>query len=155
LFYLTSAAVALSDSTLEDQAGGSRFDDLDLDFDFLHVLPSPDELRGSQLGGASPTWTQEGAGTQPGGSQLPGARGGTQPGGSQLPGASGGAQPSPGRLPGLSHEVAGSAAVMATPQPTVDARCHQIHSRDLLAYPREQTHATVKADRLLKKTRRC
>jgi hypothetical protein len=69
-------------------------------------------------------WTQEGAETQPGDSQLPGASGGAQPspGGSQVTGASGGAQPSPGGLPGASHEVAGSAAVMATPQPTADAR---------------------------------
>jgi hypothetical protein len=35
------------DSTLEDQAGGSGFDDLDFDFDFLHALPPQDELGGS------------------------------------------------------------------------------------------------------------
>jgi hypothetical protein len=103
------------DSTLEDQAGGSGFNDLDLDFDFLHGLPSQDELGGSQLGGAPPTRIQEGARTQPRGSQLPGTSGGTQPGGSQLPGASGGVQPSPGVLPGSSREVAGSAAAMVTP----------------------------------------
>jgi hypothetical protein len=51
------------DSTLEDQEGGSGFDDLEFDFDFLHSLPSQDELGGSQLGGSPPTWTQEGAGT--------------------------------------------------------------------------------------------
>jgi hypothetical protein len=96
-----------------------------------------------------------GVGTQPGGSQLPGASGGTHPGGSQLPGASGGAQSSPGGLPGLSHEVTRSAAVMATPQPTADARRWQIHPRDPLMYPSEQTHAAVRANRLQKKARRC
>jgi hypothetical protein len=40
-------------------------------------------------------------------------------------------------------------------QLTADARRRQIHPRDPLMYPREQTHATVRADRLLKKTRRC
>jgi hypothetical protein len=87
-----------------------------------HSLPplrSPDRsFTESQLGGAPPTWTQEGAGTQPGGSQLPGATdeaqpgvsqlpgasGGPSSGGSQLTGASGGAQQSPGgsQLPGAS-----------------------------------------------------
>jgi hypothetical protein len=47
---------------------------------------------------------------------------GMQPGGSQLPGAGGGAQPSPGGLPGSSHDVAGSAAAMGTPQPSADAK---------------------------------
>jgi hypothetical protein len=52
------------DSTLEDQAGG--FEDVNLDmFDFLHGVPSQDELRGLQLGDAPPTWTQKGARTQP------------------------------------------------------------------------------------------
>jgi hypothetical protein len=51
----------------------------DIDFDFLHGAQTQDELKGSQLGGVPPTWTQEGAGTQPGGSQLPGASGGMQP----------------------------------------------------------------------------
>jgi hypothetical protein len=58
-------------------------------------------------------------------------------------GASGGVQPSPGGLPESSHEVVESAAAMATPQPVADARHRQIHPLDLLAYPREQTHATV------------
>jgi hypothetical protein len=118
----------------------------------LHGMQSQDELKESQLGGVPPVWTQEGAGTQPGGSQLPGASGETQPGGSQLPGADGGAQPSPGGLPGSSHEVAGLAASMTTPQPTTDARRRQIHPRDPLTYPREQTHAAVRADRLQKKS---
>jgi hypothetical protein len=52
----------------------------------------------------------------------------------QLPDVSGEAQPSPGGLPGSSHEVAGLAAAMATPQPTADARHRQIHPRDLLTY---------------------
>jgi hypothetical protein len=73
-----------------------------------------------------------------GGSQLPGASGGMQLGGSQLLGASGGAQPSPGGLPGSSQEVAGSVAVMATPQSTTNASRWQIHPRDSLTYPREQ-----------------
>jgi hypothetical protein len=73
----------------------------------------------------------------------------------QLPDVSGEAQPSPGGLPGSSHEVAGLAAAMATPQPTADARHRQIHPRDLLTYPRKQTHAAVRADMLHKKTRRC
>jgi hypothetical protein len=68
------------DSTLEDQAGGFGFEDYD--FDFLHGLETQDELGGSQLGGAPPTWTHEGVGTQPRGSQLPCASGGTPPGGS-------------------------------------------------------------------------
>jgi hypothetical protein len=106
-------------------------DDLAFDFDFLQGLQSQYELKGSQLGGAPPTWTHEGARTQPEGSQLPGA--------------SGGAQPSPGGLPGSSQEVAGSAAAMATPQSTVDARRRQIHPRDPLTYPREKTHAAVRA----------
>jgi hypothetical protein len=92
-------------------------------------------------------WTQEGAGTRSGGSQLSGATGGAQPGasqlpgasgrlrssprGSQLPGTSGGAQQSPGgsQLPGASegqpsssHEVGGSTAAVATPHLTSDAR---------------------------------
>jgi hypothetical protein len=117
---------------------------------------------------------------QPGGSQLPRATGGAQPGASQLPGASGGPQSSPGGsqlpgtsggalqslggsqlagtsggLPGSSHEVAGSTAAVATPQPTGDARRRQIHPPDLLTYPREQTHVAARAARLLKKTRRC
>jgi hypothetical protein len=47
------------DSGLGDQAGGlgSGFDDLGFDFDFLQSLQSQDELGGSQLGGAPPTWT--------------------------------------------------------------------------------------------------
>jgi hypothetical protein len=72
-------------------------------------------------------------GAEPRASQLPGTSGGTlsSPGGSQLPGASGGAQQSPvgSQLPGASggqsgssHEVAGSTAAVATPQPTGDAR---------------------------------
>jgi hypothetical protein len=73
----------------------------------------------------------------------------------QLPDVSGEAQPSPGGLPGSSHEVAGLAAAMATPQPTADARHRHIHPRDLLTYPHEQTHAAVRADMLHKKTRRC
>jgi hypothetical protein len=55
----------------------------------------------------------------------------------------------------ISRRLPGSAAAMATPHPTVDARRRQIHPRDPLTYPREQTHATVRADWLLKKTRRC
>jgi hypothetical protein len=128
------------------------------------------------LGGAPPTCTQEGAGTQPGGSQLAGATGGAQPGASQLPGSSGGpqsyprcsqlpgasgeAQPSPGGLqlpgasggqPGSSHEVAGSTTAVATPQPTGDGRRRQMHPRDPLTYPRQQTHATTQAARLLRR----
>jgi hypothetical protein len=124
---------------------GSGFDDVAIDW--LQGLQSPNELAGSQLGGVPPTWTQEGARTQPGGSQLPRATGGAQPeasqlpgvsggpqsslGGSQLPGASSGAQHFPGGSqlpcasggqPGSSHEVAGSTAVVVTPQPTGDAR---------------------------------
>jgi hypothetical protein len=79
----------------------------------------------------------------------------TQPGGSQLPGASSGSHPSPGGLPGSSHEVAGSAAAMATPQAIADARRQQIHPCDPLTYPRKQTHTAARADKLHKKTRRC
>jgi hypothetical protein len=66
---------------LGDQAEalGSGFDDLALDFDWLQGLQPQDELAGSQLGGAPPTWTREGEGTQSGGSQLPGATGEAQP----------------------------------------------------------------------------
>jgi hypothetical protein len=60
-----------------------------------------------------------------------------------------------GGLPGSSHEVAGSTEAVATPQPTGDVRRRQIHPPDPLTYPREQTHATARAARLLKKTRRC
>jgi hypothetical protein len=150
---------------------------LALDFDWLQGLQPQDELAGSRLGGAPPTWTQEGARTQPGGSQLPGATGEAQPGASQLPGASGGPSPggsllpgasggahqSPGGSqlpsasggqPGSSHKVARSAAAVETPQATGDARCRQIHPPDPLTYPREQTHAAARALRLLKKTRR-
>jgi hypothetical protein len=83
---------------------GSGFDELALDFDWLQDLQSQDELAGSQLGGAPPTWTQEGPGTQPGGSQLPGVIGGAQRGASQLPGASSGPHSSPGgsQLPAVS-----------------------------------------------------
>jgi hypothetical protein len=81
---------------------------LALDFDSLQGLQSQDELAGSQLGGAPPTWTQEGAGTQPGGSQLPGATGGAQPRASQLPSASGGAQPRASQLPGASGRLQSS-----------------------------------------------
>jgi hypothetical protein len=44
---------------LGDQAGvsGSGFDDLVIDFDWLQGLQLPDELAGSQLGGAPPTCT--------------------------------------------------------------------------------------------------
>jgi hypothetical protein len=120
-------------------------------------------------GGAQPGASQlpgVSSGPSPGGSQLPGASGGAQqtPGGSQLPGASGGAQQSPGGSqlpgasggqPGSSHEVAGSTAAVETPQATGDARRRQIHPPDLLTYPRDQTHATARATRLLKKPRRC
>jgi hypothetical protein len=99
--------------------------------------------------------SQEGRSDATGGSQLPGASGGTQPGGSQLPGVNGGAQPSLGGLLGSSHEDARSAAAMATPQPTTNARRLQIHPRDPLTYPRDQTHAAVRAGRLHKKARRC
>jgi hypothetical protein len=75
-----------------------------------------EELGGSQLGGAPPTGTQEGGGMQPGGSQLPGV----PPAETQ---AGGGTQPSPGGLQGSSHQVAGSAAMMATPPSAADARC--------------------------------
>jgi hypothetical protein len=76
---------------------------------------------------------------------VPSASGGMQPspGGLQLLGASGGVQPSPRGLPESSHEVVESAAAMVTPQPVADARRWQIHPLDLLAYPREQTHAAV------------
>jgi hypothetical protein len=146
----------------------------------LQGLQSPDELVGSQLGGAPPTWTQEGAGTQLGGSQLPRAIGGAQPGASQLPGASGGLQLSSGgsqlpgasggaqrslggsQLPGASrgqpwssHEVEGSTAVVATLQSTSDARRRQIHPPDPLTYPRKQTHTAARVARLLKKASRC
>jgi hypothetical protein len=77
----------------------------------------------------------------------------SSPGGSQLPDASGGAQQSPRGLPGSSHEVAGSAAPMVIPQPTGDARHRHIHPHDPLTYPREKTHAAVRANNLLKKTR--
>jgi hypothetical protein len=54
-------SVGTPDSTLEDQTGGF---DLDLSmFDFLHGVQTQDELGGSQLGGAPPTWTQEGVET--------------------------------------------------------------------------------------------
>jgi hypothetical protein len=59
------------DSTLKDQTVG--YVDLnldDFDFDLLHDVQTQDEFGGSRLGGAPPTWTQEGVGTQPGGSQL-------------------------------------------------------------------------------------
>jgi hypothetical protein len=82
-------------------------------------LQSQDELARSQLGGTPPTCTQEAKSGWWGAARSLAAagRGGPQlsPGGSQLPGASGG-------LPESSHEVAGSAAAMATPQPTGDAR---------------------------------
>jgi hypothetical protein len=96
---------------------------LALDFDWLQGLQPQDELTGTQLGGAPTPWTQEGAGTQPGGSQLPGATGGPQPGASQLPGVSGGPHQSPGGSqlpgasggqPGSSHEVVGSMAAVET-----------------------------------------
>jgi hypothetical protein len=45
------------DSTLEDQTGGSGFDDLVFDFDFLQGLQSQNELGESQLGGTPPMWT--------------------------------------------------------------------------------------------------
>jgi hypothetical protein len=160
LFLLVyDSSVHIPDSTLGDQAG---FDNLGIEFDWLQGLQSLDELAGSQLGGAPPTCTQEGAGTQLGGSQLQGEAGGVQPGGSQLPGTSGGALQSPGGsqlasasrgLPGASHEVAGSTTAVATPQPTGDAKRRQIHPPDPLTYPREQTHAATQAARLLKKTR--
>jgi hypothetical protein len=57
------------------------------------------------------------------------------------------------RVPGSSHEVAGSAAPMVIPQPTGDARHRHIHPHDPLTYPREKTHAAVRANNLLKKTR--
>jgi hypothetical protein len=59
------SSVGIPHSTLGDQAraSGSGFDDLALDFDLLQGLQSQDELAGSQLGGAPPTWIQEGAGT--------------------------------------------------------------------------------------------
>jgi hypothetical protein len=94
-----------------------------------------DELRGLQLGGAPPTWTQEGGGTRIGESQLPDAR----PTGTQV---SGGTQPSPGGLPGSSHQIARSVAVMATPHVAADAS-RPIHPRDPLTYPCEQTRAAA------------
>jgi hypothetical protein len=88
-------------------------------------------------------------GTQKGGgSQLPGV----PPTGTQ---ASGGTQPSLEWLPGSSHQVAGSAAVMATLPAAADARRRQIHPRDLLTYPRDQTRAASRADRLHQKRRCC
>jgi hypothetical protein len=147
-------------STLpDDQAGASGYDDLALNFDWLQSLQLQDELAGMHLGGAPPPWTQEGAGTQPGGSQLAGVSSGPQPGASQLPGASGAAQQSlkgsqlssasggpqqspggsqllgaSGGQPGSSHYVAGSTAAVETPQTTGDARRRQIHPPDPLTY---------------------
>jgi hypothetical protein len=126
------------DSTLEDQVGGSGVDDLD--FDFLHGLLPQVELGGSQLGGAPPTWTQQGEGAQPGGSQLPGASGGTQLGGSQLPGASGGAQPSPGGLPGSSQEVTGSAAARRHRNPLLMLGADRSTHVTRCCTPRADTH---------------
>jgi hypothetical protein len=79
----------------------------------------PRAIGGAQQspGGSQLPSTSGGAQQSPGGSQLPSVSGGAQqsPGGSQLPGASGG-------QPGSSHEVAGSTAVVETPQVTGDAR---------------------------------
>jgi hypothetical protein len=128
------------------------YDDIGLDyFDFLRdVLCSgtQEELVGSQLGGAPPTGTEEGGGTQLGRSQLPGA----PPIGTQ---SSGGMQPSLGGLPGSYHQVVGAAAVMATPPAVADDRRRQIHPCDPLRYPRDQTWAAARVDRLHQEGRRC
>jgi hypothetical protein len=75
LFVLAYGDDDTPDSTLEDQM--AAYNDLSLDyFDFLHGVPctgTQEEHGALQLGGAPPTGTQEGGGTQPGGSQLPGA----------------------------------------------------------------------------------
>jgi hypothetical protein len=42
------------DSGLGDQAGGSGFNELAFDFDFLQGLQLQDELGGSEIGGAPP-----------------------------------------------------------------------------------------------------
>jgi hypothetical protein len=112
------------DSTIEDQTGGyDNFISLDdIDFDFLHGVLTQDKLRGPQLGGTPPMWTQE---------ELPGAR----PTGTQV---SGGTQLSPGGLPGSSHQVAWLVAAMATPQAAADARRRQFHPRGPLMYPRSR-----------------
>jgi hypothetical protein len=102
LFVLAYGDDDTPDSTLEDQM--AAYNDLSLDyFDFLHGVPctgTQEEHGALQLGGAPPTGTQEGGGTQPGGSQLPGAPPtGTHEGG--------GTQPSPGGLPEVAAGGAG------------------------------------------------
>jgi hypothetical protein len=116
----------------------SACDDLSFDYFYLCSVSctgTQEDLGGSQLPGAIATTTQEGGGTQPSSGEWPEV-------------AYGGA--------GSSHSVAGSTAAVAmmTP-PADDARRRQIHPRDQLTYPRDQTWATARADRQQQKKRCC